>query len=85
MFQRLECAVRAGELPPDLDLGAVAAFYATVLHGLGVRPGDGAPRAALMAAVDGAMAAWEPLTAAAVGAATRRRQARSGSRRTAGR
>jgi AcrR family transcriptional regulator len=83
--QRLERAVGAGELPPGLDLGAVAAFYATVLHGLGVRAGDGTPRAALMAAVDGAMAAWEPLTAAAVGAAARRRPARSGSRRTVGR
>jgi hypothetical protein len=40
----------------------MASFYATVLHGLAVRAGDGASRPALMAAVDGAMAAWSPLT-----------------------
>jgi AcrR family transcriptional regulator len=60
--QRLERAVEAGELAPDVDTAAVAAFYTTVIQGLGLRAGDGAPRAALMAAVDGAMAAWEPLT-----------------------
>jgi AcrR family transcriptional regulator len=80
--QRLERAVGEGELSPDLDLGAVAAFYVTVLHGLGVRAGDGAPRSALMAAVDGAMAAWEPLTSAAGSVPRRRRPARSGLRRT---
>jgi AcrR family transcriptional regulator len=78
--QRLERAVAEGELQPHLDLGAVAAFYATVLHGLGIRAGDGATRAALIAAVDGAMAAWKPLT---VGPAPRRRLARFGSRRSA--
>lgn len=61
--QRLKRGVAGGELSPKLDLVAIAAFYATVIHGLGVRAGDGAPRAALMAAVDGAMAAWETLTA----------------------
>jgi AcrR family transcriptional regulator len=79
--QRLQRAVVEGELSPDLDLGAVAAFYATVLHGLGIRAGDGATRAALMAAVDGAIAAWEPLTTAN-GSAPRRRRARPGSRKT---
>jgi len=61
--QRLDRSVAQGELPPELDTGAVAAFYATVVHGLGVRAGDGASRADLMAAVEGAMAAWEMLTA----------------------
>jgi AcrR family transcriptional regulator len=60
--QRLVRAVEQGELSPGLDLDRIAAFYATVIHGLAVRSGDGVPRAALMAAVDGAMAAWEPLT-----------------------
>ena len=45
-----------------VDLDRIAAFYATVIHGLGARAGDGVPRAALMAVVEGAMAAWEPLT-----------------------
>jgi AcrR family transcriptional regulator len=61
--RRLDRGVAEGELSPALDTGAIAAFYATVIHGLGVRAGDGAPRAALMAAVDGAMAAWKILTA----------------------
>jgi AcrR family transcriptional regulator len=60
--QRLARAVEKGELSPGLDLDRIAAFYTTVIHGLGLRAGDGVPRAALMAAVEGAMAAWEPLT-----------------------
>jgi AcrR family transcriptional regulator len=60
--QRLVRAVEQGQLSPGLDLDRIAAFYATVIHGLAVRSGDGVPRAALMAAVEGAMAAWEPLT-----------------------
>jgi len=56
--QRLKRAIAAGELPRKLDTVAMAAFYATVLHGLTARAGDGASRKALMAAVDGAMAAW---------------------------
>ncbi len=60
--QRLERAVTDGELPPGLDVGGIAAFYTTVVHGLGVRAWDGASRSALMAAVDGAMAAWQTLT-----------------------
>ena len=62
---RLDRAVSEGELPRDLDTSGMAAFYATVAHGLGLRAGDGASQAALMAAVEGAMAAWEPLTASA--------------------
>lgn len=58
---RLARAVSEGELSPDLDIDAVAAFYATVIHGLGVRAGDGASRAHLLAAVRGAMAAWTEL------------------------
>lgn len=59
--QRLDRGVAEGELAAALDTHAIAAFYATLLHGLGVRAGDGASRADLMAAVDGAMAAWEAL------------------------
>jgi AcrR family transcriptional regulator len=57
--QRFDRGVAQGELPAGLDTNAVAAFYATVIHGLGVRAGDGASRKELMAAVDGAMAGWE--------------------------
>jgi AcrR family transcriptional regulator len=61
--QRLDRSVAQGELPAELDTNAVAAFYAALVHGLGVRAGDGASRAELTAAVDGAMAAWEALVA----------------------
>jgi AcrR family transcriptional regulator len=60
---RLRRAVDEGELATSVDISAIAAFYATVLHGMAVRAGDGASRAALMAAVDGALAAWPALTA----------------------
>lgn len=59
--QRLKRAVAEGELSPRIDTAAVAAFYATIIHGLAVRAGDGASREALMAAVDGAIAAWPAL------------------------
>lgn len=59
--QRLERAVREGDLPAGLDLSAIASFYATVVHGLALRARDGASRRALNAAVDGAMAAWPGL------------------------
>ena len=74
---RLDRAIAEGELPRGLDTSGMAAFYATVLHGIGMRAGDGASQSALMAAVDGAMAAWEPLISK-VGA-NRTRSARTGS------
>ena len=63
--QYATCAVAEGELPPGVDTGSTAALYATVAYGISLRAGDGASRAALMAAVDGAMAAWETLTSIA--------------------
>lgn len=59
--QRLDRSVANGELSTQLDTNAVAAFYTTVIHGLGVRAGDGASRADLLAAVNGAIAAWDTL------------------------
>jgi AcrR family transcriptional regulator len=73
--QRLDRAVAERELTAKLDTNAVAAFYATVLHGLGVRAGDGAPRTELLAAVDGAMGAWEIMVASPRTAAKARRHA----------
>jgi AcrR family transcriptional regulator len=74
--QRLDRAVAEGELSRDLDTSAVAAFYVTVVQGIAVRGGDGASRAALLAAADGAMAAWDSLTARPA-AKSRRRTARA--------
>jgi AcrR family transcriptional regulator len=63
--QRVRAGIAAGQLPSDLDANAVASFYSTVLHGLALRARDGASRSDLLAAVDGAMAAWKPMTSAA--------------------
>jgi AcrR family transcriptional regulator len=60
--RRLARAVAEGDLAASADITSIAAFYATVLHGMAVRAGDGASKKALMAAVDGAMAAWPALT-----------------------
>jgi AcrR family transcriptional regulator len=72
--QRLDRAVAEGELPPGLDTGSIAAFYVTVAFGISLRAGDGASRAALMAAVDGAMAAWDTLTSEPASRASRPRR-----------
>jgi AcrR family transcriptional regulator len=80
IVQRLERGVREGDLPAGLDLSAVAAFYVTVIYGLALRAQDGASRKALLASVDGAMAAWKALTRPAlalVPSSARGRRARS--------
>ena len=60
--QRLERGVAEGELPPGLDLQAIATFYATVQHGMSIQARDGASRKALIAIADCAMVAWDGLT-----------------------
>jgi AcrR family transcriptional regulator len=62
--RRLKRAVQDGELSASIDAGRLAAFYATVAQGLGLRAGDGVSRAELISAVDGAMAAWDALVKA---------------------
>jgi AcrR family transcriptional regulator len=59
--KRLQRGVREGDLPKDADLNALAFFYVTVMDGIALQARDGASRKALMAAVDGAMAAWDTL------------------------
>ena len=63
--QRLRRGVAEGELPPGLDLRAVASFYTTVVDGLAIQARDGASRKALKFAVRCAMAAWDRMTAEA--------------------
>jgi AcrR family transcriptional regulator len=60
--QRLQRAVREGDLPKRVDLNALVTFYVTVLDGLALQARDGVARKALMSAVDAAMAAWDPIT-----------------------
>lgn len=48
-----------GELPRSFDCEAAATFFATVQHGMSIQARDGASHAALLATVEGAMAAWK--------------------------
>lgn len=59
--RRRRRGVMEGDLPPGLDLTALASFYTTVLDGLSTQARDGASRKALRAAVGCAMAAWDKL------------------------
>lgn len=73
--KRFERAVRDGDLPAGLDTAGMASFYATVIHGIAARARDGASRKALSAVVDGALAAWDGLTASPARRARERRRA----------
>lgn len=55
---RLERGMAEGELPAATDVGALAAFYTTVLEGLSIQARDGASTEKLGAIVDAAMHAW---------------------------
>lgn len=60
--RRLERGVADGDLSAAADLAALAAFYATVQHGLAISARDGASRKSLRTSVKYAMAAWDELT-----------------------
>ena len=62
--QRLQRAVKEGELPKNLDLVAMAAFYTTVIDGLAIQARDGVSRKALNFAVRCAIVAWDPMVSA---------------------
>ncbi|WP_163264719.1 TetR/AcrR family transcriptional regulator [Chelativorans alearense] len=62
---RLERAVREGELPEGLDCLAVASFYATVQQGMSIQARDGASYETLLSVAACAMAAWDGLAATA--------------------
>jgi len=58
---RLQRGIADGDLPPETDIRAMAAFYMTVLQGLSLRARDGAARDAMAAVVELAMVAWDSL------------------------
>jgi AcrR family transcriptional regulator len=59
---RLVQAVKDGELPTGIPVDEIADFYTTFMHGLAVRARDGATKSQMLAAVNGAMAAWPALS-----------------------
>ncbi len=58
---RLRRGQSDGELRPDADAPAIAAFFGTILHGMAVEARDGASRERLDSVVDSAMVAWDAL------------------------
>jgi AcrR family transcriptional regulator len=59
ILQRIKRGLRDGDVRPGADVDSLAMFVTTFLHGLSVQARDGASRAALNAAVDRAMRAWD--------------------------
>lgn len=63
--ERIRRGIAEGDIPPNADARAMAAFYMTVLQGMSLRARDGATREALMQVVASAVAAWDVLAAPA--------------------
>ena len=57
-----EKAQAAGEISPDTDTDALAAYYVAVQHGMTFLARDGASRKTLLTVADNAMAGWPVLT-----------------------
>lgn len=60
---RIKRGVAEGDIPAGANVEAMATFVTAFGHGLSVQARDGASRAALHAAVDCAMGAWDSFTA----------------------
>jgi AcrR family transcriptional regulator len=58
--RRIHAGVGAGELPPDTDVPALAAYFSVVIGAMSARARDGASRAELSAVARTAMRAWPP-------------------------
>lgn len=62
---RLGRAVAAGEIPPSVEIHALARFVQTVQNGMSILARDGASRAELEAVADVAMLGWDARTGGA--------------------
>jgi hypothetical protein len=58
MRQRIEAGIMAGDVPPDTDAAAMAAFFSTVFRGMAVQARDGATRDQLLKIGALAMKVW---------------------------
>jgi AcrR family transcriptional regulator len=56
---RLRHGVRAGDVPPQADISAMARFYSMTLDGFSIEARDGSSRKVLRTLAKGAMAAWD--------------------------
>ena len=62
--QRFERAVEEGELPVGVDCAAIAAYVASLQHGMSIQARDGATRETLVAIADCAAAGWDAMISA---------------------
>jgi AcrR family transcriptional regulator len=62
LLERLRQGVDSGEIGPDTDIDALAAYYAAVQQGMSIQARDGASRASLEAIAKAALAAFDVLT-----------------------
>ncbi|WP_097867655.1 TetR/AcrR family transcriptional regulator [Streptomyces sp. rh34] len=65
--KRLDRAVAEGELARGTDVRAIAAFYATLLHGLSIEARDGVSLERLRSTVDHAVNLWDSLVRQSAG------------------
>ena len=63
MATRIRRGIDDGDVPPDTDVEALAAFYSTLSRGLAVQARDGASRERLLEIVEVGMRAWPAVTA----------------------
>ncbi|HEV7307093.1 TetR/AcrR family transcriptional regulator [Ensifer sp.] len=61
---RFKRAVAEGELPPEVDCSGLAAYVASLQHGMSIEARDGAARDTLMAIGACAIAGWDAMIAA---------------------
>jgi AcrR family transcriptional regulator len=67
--ERLERGRAEGDLPPDADVDALAAYVSSVQYGMSLQARDGATHEELSAVVDCVMAGWDRLAHRARGSA----------------
>ncbi|HEV7318507.1 MAG TPA: TetR/AcrR family transcriptional regulator [Ensifer sp.] len=64
--RRLERGVAEGDLNAGISCAAIAAYVATLQHGMSIEARDGATRETLLAIADCAAAGWDAMIAASV-------------------
>lgn len=61
---RFERAIDEGDMPAGVDCAAIAAYVASLQHGMSIQARDGATRETLLAIADCAAAGWDAMISA---------------------
>lgn len=64
--QRFERGVAEGDMPAGIDCPAIAAYVASLQHGMSIEARDGATRETLLAIAECAVAGWDAMIAASI-------------------